>query len=231
MLTGHELTGRVRSHVVQLTEPRFAAQHGVAQAFLDMRSDARRDGIDLLPYSSFRDFRTQLRIWNAKFSGKATLYDMDGRPRDHAALSPDQVVDAILNWSAVPGGSRHQWGTEIDVVDGAVMPPGYVPQLLPVEVREGGLFAPLHRWLDTHIARYGFFRPYAAYQGGMYPEPWHLSYAPLATRALEQLSVEVLHRAIEEADVLGKELLLRRLPGIFEHHIRNIVPPDVPGGA
>ncbi|MFC4922674.1 hypothetical protein [Delftia deserti] len=35
-----------------------------------MRNDAKKAGIDLLPFSTFRDFRTQLRIWNGKFSGK-----------------------------------------------------------------------------------------------------------------------------------------------------------------
>jgi LAS superfamily LD-carboxypeptidase LdcB len=64
MLNELELTGRSRTHVVQLAEPRFAAQREAADAFLEMREAARRDGIDLQPYSSFRDFRTQLRIWN-----------------------------------------------------------------------------------------------------------------------------------------------------------------------
>jgi LAS superfamily LD-carboxypeptidase LdcB len=221
-----ELTGRSRTHVVQMSEPRFAAQPEAAQAFLDMRADAARVGIDLLPYSSFRDFRMQVRIWNAKFSGKSTLYDMDGRPRDFAALTPGEVIDCILNWSALPGGSRHQWGTEIDVVDGAVMPPGYVPKLLPEEVAPGGLFTELHRWLDENMARYGFFRPYKRYKGGMYPEPWHLSYAALSMPALEQVTVELLTDAIRRAGVLEKELVIEKIPGIYRDHILNIVLPD-----
>ena len=75
MLTDLELTGRTRSHVVQYTAPRFAAQPQAAEAFLAMRAAAQKDGIDMQPFSTFRDFNTQLRIWNHKFAGKKPLYD------------------------------------------------------------------------------------------------------------------------------------------------------------
>ncbi|WP_082568965.1 M15 family metallopeptidase [Rhizobacter sp. Root1221] len=225
MLNESEITGRARTHVSQFTEPRFAAQQAAGEAFLAMRADAIRAGFDLIPYSTFRDYRTQLRIWNGKFSGKKPLYDMDGNVRDHSKLSPSEVVDCILNWSALPGGSRHQWGTEIDVVDGAAMPPGYEPKLLPEEVGPGGIFHPLHCWLDANIGKYGFFRPYKFFKGGMYPEPWHLSYAPLSMQAVEQVTPELLTRVTEEADILGKALVLERIPQIYADHIRNYVLP------
>jgi LAS superfamily LD-carboxypeptidase LdcB len=221
-----EITGRARTHILQHQAPRFAAQPEVIEAFMAMRANARAAGFDLLPLSSFRDFRTQLRIWNSKFSGKKPLYDMEGKVRHSTRMSPAEVIDCILNWSALPGGSRHQWGTEIDVVDGAAMPPGYQPKLLPDEVSSGGIFYPLHRWLDENIKQYGFFRPYKRYLGGMYPEPWHLSYAPLSTPAVSQVSVEVLTALIEESDILAKELVLERIPAIYLHHILNFVGPD-----
>lgn len=226
MFDEFELTGRARTHVVQYEGPRFAAHPQAAAAFFAMREAARRDGFDLLPFSTFRDHTTQLRIWNNKFSGKKPLYDIAGVARDASLLSPDQIIDCILNWSALPGGSRHHWGTEIDVVDGAAMPPGYAPKLLPEEVQPGGLFHPLHRWLDEHMAAYDFFRPYRFYKGGMYPEPWHLSYGPLSIPATALLTPELLYRVTEQADILGKELVLARIGQIHERHILNIVAPD-----
>ncbi|QPR33623.1 M15 family metallopeptidase [Delftia acidovorans] len=226
MLNDLELTGRSRTHVTQFDEPRFSAQLDAGHAFLAMRNDAKKAGIDLLPFSSFRDFRTQLRIWNGKFSGKKPLYDINGVPRDKANLDDAQIIDCILNWSALPGGSRHQWGTEIDVVDGAAMPVGYEPKLLPEETVKGGVFHPLHLWLDENIAKYGFFRPYKFFKGGMYPEPWHLSYAPLSTKALKQVSPELLRDAVIDAEILGKALVLERISEIYEQHILNIVSPD-----
>ncbi len=225
MFSELEITGRTRTHVVQHDTPRFAAHPDVAAAFLRLRAAAARDGIELRPYRSFRGFAAQSRIWEMKFSGRAPLYDIDGHVRDRTGWSEDDVIAHILDWSALPGASRHQWGTEIDVVDGAVMPPGDKPRLLPDEVAEGGLFAPLHRWLDEHIHAHGFFRPYARYQGGMLPEPWHLSYAPLSMHAIDDLPLDVLHRTIAATVLPGKARILALLPQILERHVRNIVPP------
>ena len=106
------------------------------------------------------------------------------------------------------------------------MPQGYIPKLLPEEVEPDGLFFALHRWLDVNAEDYGFFRPYRRYQGGMYPEPWHLSYAPLAMSALSQVTIELLTTVIERVEILGKALVLERLPVIYRDHICNIVPPE-----
>lgn len=225
MFDALQATGRTRTHVIQLDAPRFAAHPDAAAAFLRLREAAAADGFELRPVSSFRGYKMQLRIWNRKFDGRATLYDIDGRPRDRSGFDEATIIRSILNWSALPGASRHQWGTEIDVVDGNAMPPGYEPKLLPEEVRAGGLFAPLHRWLDAHVGEFGFFRPYAREQGGMYPEPWHLSYAPVSLRAIDDLSVPLLAEVTAQADILGKARVLEMLPEIFERHVLDIVPP------
>lgn len=228
MFNPEQVTGRARSHVVQHAAPRFAAHPATLEAFLRMRSAAQLDGIELHPFSSFRDFDTQLRIWNDKFSGKKTLYDIAGGVRDFAALDEQQLIGAILNWSALPGGSRHHWGSEIDVVDRAVMAEGYRVKLLPEEAAPGGIFGHLHDWLDQNIERFGFFRPYQAEQGGMYPEPWHLSYAPVSLPALANLTPAVLADAIDAAPMLGKQAVLGILPELFERHILNVAAPRSP---
>jgi hypothetical protein len=108
------------------------------------------------------------------------------------------------------------------------MPQGYAPKLLPEEVREGGIFANLHRWLDANMAKFGFFRPYNFYEGEgcMYPEPWHLSYAPLALEAIGHISADLLLSVTNQADIAGKALLLELIPWIYENHIMNYVKPD-----
>lgn len=226
MFSDLELTGRSRDHVLQFSAPRFAATEETAAAFMRMRAAAALDGIELVPYSSFRDHAAQLRIWNKKFAGQVTLYDLNEVPRDFAALDEEALVWAILNWHSLPGGSRRHWGTDIDVIDRAVMPPGYKPTLLPSEATEGGIYHGLHRWLDEHMREFGFFRPYQHANGGMYPEPWHLSYAAQSLPALRQLSLEALASSMEGAEMLGKQTVLRLLPQIFERHIRDVAAPD-----
>jgi len=218
----YELTGRARSHVQQLSQPRFAAQPVVAQAFLAMREAALEDGIDMLPCASFRPLEGQLGIWNRKFSGEATLRGQDGAPREFAALSQEGLVWAILGWSGLPGATRRHWGTDIDVFDRASQPPGYKVKLLPEEVAPGGVYERLHAWLDVNIGRFGFFRPYRSYRGGMYAEPWHLSHLSAAQAALAAFDIDMVVRAIRDADMLGRELVLDMLPEIFRRHVLNI---------
>ena len=169
MLNDLELTGRARTHVVQVDDLRCALHRDVLEPFLALRAAARRDGIDLKVFSAFRDFSAQLSIWNRKFSGQRPLFTRDGGVLEHAALGVDELLEAILNWSALPGASRHHWGSDIDVFDAAAIAPDYRVQLLPEEFAEGGPFARLNHWLAEHAARFGFFRPYDRERGGVYP--------------------------------------------------------------
>jgi LAS superfamily LD-carboxypeptidase LdcB len=217
-----ELTGRARTHVVQLDEPPCALHRDAVEPFLALRAAAAREAIELAPVSSFRDFDAQLEIWNKKYRGERTLYDADGNALDYAALSEPQIVDAILCWSALPGASRHHWGTEIDVVDRAAIAPDYRIKLLPEEFAPGGAFERLAAWLDANLCEFDFYRPYDAFRGGVNPEPWHISYAPLSSLALTALTPEVMARAIEDAPVLGKRLLRERLTAVHERYVVNV---------
>lgn len=220
-----QLTGQVRTHIRQIDTPRFAAHPKTVDAFMAMREAAQKDGIILQPFSSFRDIKTQIRIWNKKFRGEKPLYDINGKERDHRQLNKDEIIDAILGWSALPGASRHHWGSEIDVVDAAVMPEDYQVQLLPAEVQPGGIFAHLHNWLDENMHKFDFFRPYKIHQGGMFPEPWHLSHAPVSIPAQRELSLTMIENVIRSNNIEGKDTLLPRLPQIFHNHITNISTP------
>jgi len=226
-----ELTGRARTHIVELEQPRCALHYGAMTSFLAMRDAAVASGIDLVAASSFRDFERQRSIWNAKWRGERPLLDRAGRPLDPAILDEVARIDAILAWSALPGGSRHHWGTDLDVIDGAAVPGDYRVQLVPGEYAPGGPFEALTAWLDANMTRYGFYRPYATAQGGPGAEPWHLSYWPLAAEALESLTLPTLRRALAGSDLLGREAVLERLPEIYTRYVLAVDPPAPAGAA
>jgi LAS superfamily LD-carboxypeptidase LdcB len=221
-----ELTGRVRTHIVDIDDPGCALHRDTVQPFLDMRAAAAAQGIDLVPVSSFRDFEAQRRIWNEKYRGQRTLYDRAGRALDRNALSEIGLIDAILCWSAMPGASRHHWGTDIDVVDRSALPDLHAAKLLPIEFGPGGPFARLDAWLEENMARFGFFRPYRRDRGGVSPEPWHLSHAPVSEAALRGLTESVLRRALEGAQVEGKVGLLSRLTEISARYVTSVDAPE-----
>ncbi|MBP6723795.1 MAG: M15 family metallopeptidase [Halioglobus sp.] len=203
------MTGREETHVVELPCG-HRLQAAAAAAFAQLQEDARDAGFGLAIASSFRSYSRQLLIWNGKASGLRKVHDDAGRDVDISALAGAEKVRAILRYSAIPGTSRHHWGTDLDVYDLAAVPPGYQLELSPAEVAAGGLFDPLHRWLDERMAAgesRGFYRPYAADRGGVAPERWHLSYAPLATTCEPQLSESLLLACWEDCPA-GEEALL-----------------------
>jgi LAS superfamily LD-carboxypeptidase LdcB len=225
ILSPEQLTGRVRSHVMDIADPRCTLHPEAARAFRGLRAEAARAGIDLIPASSFRDFERQLTIWNDKYYGRRPLLDAAGRVLDPRRLSDEQIVEAILLWSALPGASRHHWGTEIDVIDRAALPAAHEPQMIPSEYREGGIFERLGNWITQHCADFGFFLPYDVDRGGVQPEPWHLSYAPVSAPSLAALSVGVLEAALKEVQIAAAAVVMRQLPGIHARYVARVAQP------
>jgi LAS superfamily LD-carboxypeptidase LdcB len=224
-LNSLELTGRATSHVREALAPGVRLHADAIEAVGALREACARAGHDLAIVSSFRDFARQCGIWNRKFRGEQAVFDRAGRPVDVAALSGPERVRAILVWSALPGASRHHWGTDFDVCDRAAVPPDYRPELTVSEYTGSGPFVRLNEWLAANLGNHGFFRPYRTDRGGVSPEPWHLSYAPLAGPALRALTLEVLREAIEQSEIEGREHVLAQLPEIHERYVVSVDTP------
>ena len=189
-------------------------------AFEALVADARGAGLDLSVASSYRSFERQALIFNGKLRGERAVLDDNDRVLDRGQYSDAEWLYAILRFSALPGTSRHHWGTDLDVFDRSALRGD-----LELTVSESQtLFADLHVWLDERMAKdksCGFFRPYAVDRGGVSPEPWHLSYAPLAT-VYENTLVPNLWREVlaDLGDVLeGASLIDRQLEVIFARFV------------
>lgn len=220
-----QLTGLDETHLVE-TSGGHRLQAEAAEAFASLQRDAAVAGFDLAVASSFRSFSRQLAIWNAKAAGERPVHDDSGEVVVMESLSPEQKLHAILRFSALPGASRHHWGTDLDVYDAAVLAPSDTVQLVPEEVSTGGVFDPLHRWLDERMAAdesHGFFRPYGVDRGGVAPERWHLSYVPLAVSCARQFNEEVLlacwHSGLEGEGLLLQEEVETCLPALLQRYV------------
>ncbi len=221
-MTPAELTGRARTHIVDLADLSCALHSSVVAPFVNLRRAALVDGFDLVPVSGFRDFARQLAIWNAKYSGAAPLYDAAGRVLDTARLSPLERVGAIVQWSAIPGASRHHWGTDLDLIDRKAVGPEYRVQLTAAEFTPPGPFASLAEWLELNAAEFGFFRPFRGVLSGVQPEPWHFSFAPIAEHARRALTPALLRATLDDAPLLGKEHVLERLDELHALYVASI---------
>ena len=226
VLDERELTGRAESHLVELPGGGYL-QAPAAAALAALQADAERAGFKLAIASAYRSFDRQRVIFNGKLAGERATYADSGERVDIAALPRKLALEAVLRYSAMPGTSRHHWGTDLDVYDAAAVPADYRVQLSPDEVAPDGVFGPLHDWLDRRMAAdssHGYFRPYASDRGGVAPERWHLSYAPLATTCAARLTAPVVLRSWDEAGgVSWRDEIDARLGELLERYVA--VPP------
>lgn len=213
------LLGLSDTHLVALNEPGHRLQAEARDAFMAMQAAAAEAGFQLMPASSFRNFERQLAIWNGKFEGHRPLLDANSQPLNALALNEPERILAILHWSALPGTSRHHWGTDLDVYDPTLLPAGKKLQLEPWEYEADGYFYPLSQWLAANMDRFGFYRPFAHYSDGVAMEPWHLSYRPLATDCASQLTPSLVAEALRLQPVAGKKHILNLLDEIFVRYI------------
>lgn len=227
-LNGRQLTGLDGSHLVEAGDGQRLLPEA-ARAFAALQEDARNAGFELAIASAWRSFERQRLIWNGKAAGERPVYADDGRQVVVGELSPRQRLRAILRFSAIPGTSRHHWGTDLDVYDAAAVPADYRVQLSPDEVSAAGVFGPLHTWLDRRMKAaesHGFYRPYAVDRGGVAVERWHLSYAPQALECEAGLSAGVLRHCWEAAGSAGSLLLREQIEEDLQALLARYVQVD-----
>jgi LAS superfamily LD-carboxypeptidase LdcB len=191
-------------------------------AFLSMQRAAMKDNVDISIASSYRDFERQKLIWNDKWEGLRPLYSPNGELLNTQALTAYEKLHGILTWSALPGGSRHHWGSDLDVYDRpSIENTGQTLQLIPEEYQNSGPCFALSCWLKRFAADFGFYLPYEKYTGGVSIEPWHLSYHPVAQEIQTLLSCNALYDFLKNQDFAGKEFVLSELPAIYHRYILN----------
>ncbi|MEE9362882.1 MAG: M15 family metallopeptidase [Cellulophaga sp.] len=164
-------------------------------AFLEMQKAAYNDGIDLKIVSSFRSFYRQEIIWERKYL----------RFTEDKTIVPIDAIDKIIEYSTIPGTSRHHWGTDIDLIDGYVNTKGNV--LDPEKFKEGGAFENFKKWMDENSKKFGFYLVYTneTKRRGFKYEPWHYSYAPLSIPMLETFRRKNIFQLLLREDIMGGE--------------------------
>jgi LAS superfamily LD-carboxypeptidase LdcB len=164
-------------------------------AFVDMKKAAYSDGIDIKIVSSYRDFYRQEGIWERKFL----------RYTEDDGMEPLEAIDKIIEYSTIPGTSRHHWGTDIDIIDGYRKVEGDV--LDPSKFENDGPFVDFKKWMDENSKDYDFHLVYTDDPGrrGFKYEPWHYSYAPISIPMLTEFRRKNILKLLQEEEFLGSE--------------------------
>ncbi len=144
-------------------------------AFERMFTAAQSAGVNLRIVSAIRSFERQKTIWENKWYGRTLT---NGINLAEAHFSDTEKAERILLYSAMPGTSRHHWGSDFDLNS---VEPEYFQSPEGLSVLS---------WLENHAREFGFARPYTPKNStrpdGYEDEPWHWSYLPVSIPMLEQ---------------------------------------------
>jgi len=221
MISSPQILGLNADHVVYI-DGKHQLQPVVIDAFIQMQQAAKLEGHDLQLVSSYRSFSKQASIWDRKWKGELKLNTLEGNVLETASLDDLEKMHAILLWSALPGGSRHHWGTDFDVFDRTKVDAcGTSFELVSQEYEGDGPCADLAQWLQDNAAKFGFALPYSKYVGGVAAEPWHLSYTHIADQIITSFSVELLRKKLIESNIQGLDTVLLNLNTLFERYTLN----------
>ena len=165
----------------------------VYDKFKEMHIAAKKEGIRLIIRSATRSFYAQKAIWEGKWTGKRKLEG--GIDASKVFPNPKTRALKILEFSSMPGTSRHHWGTDIDLNN------------FTNAYFEKGKGLQEYQWLQKNAASFGFCQVYtpkdAQRPKGYEEEKWHWSYVPIAkkitTKAKQLLSNEMI-RGFKGAD-------------------------------
>lgn len=172
----------------------FKLRKEAYDAFIKLSAKALESDIHIQSVSSYRGFEHQNRIWQRKYERYTSM-----------GLSPKESLKKIIEYSTIPGTSRHHWGTDIDLIDGNVTQPNNV--LHPNHFEGSGCFSKFKSWMDTNANDFGFYLVYtnSKERKGFKYEPWHYSYQPLSKNILDQYRNLDLKQIITSEHLMGYE--------------------------
>ena len=128
--------------------------------------------IKILIQSATRNFYSQKKIWDEKFNGIRKISGAGDLTKIKDPLSRSLK---ILEYSSMPGTSRHHWGTDFDI--------NHLDNLY-YEKGDGKI---IYQWLEQNASKYGFAQPYTKdRKDGYKEEKWHWSYIPLSKIFLKE---------------------------------------------
>ncbi len=158
----------------------------VYQSYKAMYQAAAKKGLRLNIISGLRTFYQQKIIWEAKWNGKRLVKGRNlSRIKDTL-----QRAKIILQYSSMPGTSRHHWGADIDIYS------------LENENFETAKGKAVYKWLISNAKYYGFCQVYTPKDSmrpvGYEEEKWHWSYFPISENLLKEY-----RRQIKYSDISG----------------------------
>ena len=156
MIEDNALFGITETHLCPDESGQFLLNSRILEPFTLLQRACAKEGLNCDIVSSFRNLTRQLSIWEQKWTGQLPIRDCSGLVVSPDSLSDIEKINTILTWSALPGASRHHWGTDIDVYDkDAVTKKKWQFELVPDEYVGSGPCSSLNHFLNENLHKYG----------------------------------------------------------------------------
>jgi len=171
--------------------------HEAYLKFKQMQNDAKKEGVEIEIVSGYRSYEKQKDIWNNKYN----------KNFENGILGIKNI-NRIIQYSTLPGTSRHHWGTDIDIIDKRFVPKGDL--LIEKNYAENGIYSQLFYWMKKNSKKYGFYLVYddSPNRKGFKFEPWHYSYKPLSVIFLRRfIERNLLFKITQDSSLLGRQFI------------------------
>ncbi len=190
-----------KSNAIQplLKGKQYKLQTEAYDALQIMIKDAKKDGVHIKVISGYRSFEHQKRIWNRKFD----KFRKQG-------FSVKKSIQKVSEYTAIPGTSRHHWGTDVDLTD------KYTNGLNNKARKK------FNQWMYNNAHKYGFYIAYTnnKFRKGYKYESWHFSYRKLSNPLLKQYLNSDVYNLIKNQGIKGSYTFDKTF---FNSYIKNNV--------
>lgn len=185
-----DLIGKSSPEIVKGKDYRVLPE--VSAALDRMKDDARKAGFDICVISSYRNYNYQNKLWERKFKANQAK-----------GMTDEENIQSIVEYSTIPGTSRHHWGTDIDIIDMSHGIP--IDPLNEKHFNPGGQMHKFKLWLDENAHKYGFYLVYTKDDNrkGFKYEPWHFTYKPISDQMMEKYKDLDVKSILQENQLLG----------------------------
>ncbi|MFV0530516.1 MAG: M15 family metallopeptidase [Flavobacteriales bacterium] len=165
-----------------------------SEQFLAMKKAAAKEGFNIYSVSSFRSYDRQNTIWTRKY-----------KRFQNQGFSSLKSIEKIIEYSTIPGTSRHHWGTDLDIVDAHKKIPSN--PLNAKHFEKHGIYYTFKQWLNENSTNFGFYEVYTndVDRKGFKYEPWHFSYQPLAKIMLEEYKKMDIKLLLQKNNLIGSD--------------------------
>jgi LAS superfamily LD-carboxypeptidase LdcB len=207
--TGQLLGFRQPPHLAADPDSGKMAQAAVIAAYEKLKESAAQQGWHLILVSGYRSYWHQVQIWNDRYRDVSP----DGQ------MPVGQRLRAVMAYVDLPGLSRHQWGTELDISEeslrGQLL---HQSDDLPQRIKD------FYKWMDENAPAFGFCRTYKGGKGLIQDEPWHWSYQPYSKVYSAQMESIQDFSLIQQDKVQGSAYILKHFQAIYKGLEKSVDP-------